>query len=417
MKKVVLSVIFLFSMIFVIGQTVPREMVAMEIGTGTWCTYCPGAAMGADDLLEAGCKVAVIENHNGDSYANTYSNARNTYYAITGYPTAFFDGGSKVVGGSHSNSMYTSYLPKYNSRINIPANMFVEMDITNTGLDYTAVITVTKVGTVTQTDLKLHFFVTQSGIQQNWQGQTHLEHVNRLMVPNQSGTAIDFSTGNVQTVTLNFSMQPSWPLEDCEFIAFVQSQSTKECFNTKKRGTIDLTVEFEASATAIEKNTQVTFTNNTFGGYIGTPETYEWILPGTDIVSSTDENPVATYTQLGTFDVTLIVNRGSQIDTVVKPGYITVSPGVGMEEKGNVSMTVSPNPSNGAFKLEVNSATNRVADLTITTLSGSTVYELKNLTINGKMTRDIRLENAVPGTYILTLSSGEGKTIQKVIVK
>ncbi len=417
MKKLVLSSLFFMAMIAVIAQTVPRDMVAMEIGTGTWCTYCPGAAMGADDLLENGCRVAVIENHNGDSYANTYSNTRNSYYTITGYPTAIFDGVTRVVGGSHSNSMYTSYLPKYNQRINIPANMFLEMEVTNSGQDYTAVITMTKVGTIAKTDLKLHFFVTQSNIQQNWQGQTHLEHVNRLMVPGTNGTDISFTSGNEQTATLNWTMDAAWPLEDCEFIAFVQSQSSKECFNAFKQATIDLNVDFTASETSIQKNDVVTFTNSTFGGYIGTPETYEWILPGTDIVTSTDKEPVATYINGGLFDVTLIVNRGGQIDTVVKTDYIDVAFGVGVEGKDNVNVSVRPNPSNGTFMLELNTGKSMVADITITNMTGTVVYSLTDLSINGQLTRNIRLENAAPGTYFLNLRSGETKITKKIIVK
>ncbi len=61
MKKFFLSALFVFSVMVVMTQTVPREMVIMEVGTGTWCTYCPGAAMGADDLLANGCRVAVME--------------------------------------------------------------------------------------------------------------------------------------------------------------------------------------------------------------------------------------------------------------------------------------------------------------------------------------------------------------------
>ena len=117
MKKLLLSIIMLFALTTLIAQQVPRSMVALEIGTGTWCQYCPGAAMGADDLLANGKLVAVIENHNGDGYANNYSNARNTYYSINGYPTAVFDGVLKFVGGSHTQSMYSNYLPKYNTRM------------------------------------------------------------------------------------------------------------------------------------------------------------------------------------------------------------------------------------------------------------------------------------------------------------
>jgi len=336
MKKLLLSTIMFFAITALIAQQVPRSMVALEIGTGTWCQFCPGAAMGADDLLENGKFVAVIENHNGDAYANNYSNARNTYYGINGYPTAVFDGLLKVVGGNHTTSMYNSYLPKYNSRIAKLADLTLEMEVTNTGLDYSAVITITKVGTITATDLKLHLAVTQSNIQVNWQGQTHLEHVNRLMVPDQNGTPISFTSGDVQVVTLNWTMNAAWPIEDCEFIPFVQGQSGKEVFNAIKRGAIDLNVDFTASGTIFASpGAVVTYTNNTFGGYIGVPETYSWYFPGGTPSVDTAKNPVVTYNNCGIYDVTLTVNRGGQIISVTKPAYITVGT--------VVNTTVSPN--------------------------------------------------------------------------
>jgi PKD repeat protein len=336
MKKLLLSFILLFALTTLNAQQVTRSMVALEIGTGTWCQYCPGAAMGAEDLLSNGKFVSVIENHNGDSYANTYSNARNTYYNITGFPTAVFDGVLKFVGGSHTQSMYNNYLPKYNTRINKLADLTIEMEVTNTGLDYTAVITITKVGTITVTDLKLQFFVTQSHIQQSWQGQTHLEHVTRLMVPDQNGTPVSFTSGDVQVVTLNWTMNSAWPIEDCEFIPFVQGQSGKEVFNSIKRAAIDLNVDFTASGTQFASpGAVVNFTNNTFGGYIGVPETYSWLFPGGTPSSDTAKNPVITYNECGTHDVTLTVNRGGQIITVTKPAYISVGT--------NVVVSITPN--------------------------------------------------------------------------
>jgi PKD repeat protein len=335
MKKLLLSTIMLFAITTLIAQQVTRSMVALEIGTGTWCTYCPGAAMGADDLLENGKFVSVIENHNGDAYANNYSNARNTYYAITGYPTAVFDGVLKVIGGNHSQSMYNSYLPKYNTRMAKLADLTLDMEVSNTGLDYTAVITITKVAPITATDLKLHFCVTQSNISFNWQGQTHLEHVNRLMVPDQNGTPVSFASGDVQTVTLNWTMNTAWPIEDCEFIPFVQGQASKEVYNSIKRGAIDLNVDFAGSAQVVPRGAVVNFTNNTFGGYIGVPETYSWYFPGGTPSVDTAKNPSITYNDCGVHDVTLTVNRGGQIVTVNKPAYMTVGT--------IVNTTVSPN--------------------------------------------------------------------------
>src|SRR5450759_4507408 len=105
MKKLFLSIIMLLSFSALIAQNVPRQMVAVEDGTGTWCQYCPGAAMGCDDLLSNGCLVAVVANHNGDSYANNYSNNRNSMWNISGYPSVTFDGTLGVVGGNHTTSM------------------------------------------------------------------------------------------------------------------------------------------------------------------------------------------------------------------------------------------------------------------------------------------------------------------------
>ncbi len=207
---------------------VPRDMVVVEIGTGTWCPYCPGAAMGADDLVENGHRAAIIENHNSDSYANTYSNARNSYYGIGNWPTAYFDGMNPTEGGSNTNSMYSGYRTKVNNRLAVPSNYTISAAATHEGLVYTVTVTVTRMEPDSQTNLRLHGALTQSGIQQSWQGQTHLEFVNRLMAPGASGTPIDFSTGETQTLTLTFNASAAWNAEHFEWVFFLQNNSTKE---------------------------------------------------------------------------------------------------------------------------------------------------------------------------------------------
>jgi len=53
---------------YIYTYTTPKDQIVLEIGTGTWCVYCPGAAMGAHDLIENGHNVSVIKYHSGDSY-------------------------------------------------------------------------------------------------------------------------------------------------------------------------------------------------------------------------------------------------------------------------------------------------------------------------------------------------------------
>lgn len=228
MKKTLLVMLFLASGLFLSAQQIPRDKVVVEIATGTWCTYCPGAAMGADDLVNNGHQVAIIENHNGDVFANAYSNARNSYYGVTGYPTAKFDGVLSYVGGSHTQSMYNNYLPKYNQRIVIPSSFALSMNGGHTGLNYNVTVTAEKVAAYSGTNLKLHFVMTESHIVYSWQGMSEVNFVNRLMVPDQNGTALSFSSGSTQTVNLNFSLNSSWSTTHGEFVAFIQDNSSKE---------------------------------------------------------------------------------------------------------------------------------------------------------------------------------------------
>ena len=45
-----------------------RNLVLMEDFTGTWCTYCPGAALGLEELLDNEYPIAVIGRHRNDPY-------------------------------------------------------------------------------------------------------------------------------------------------------------------------------------------------------------------------------------------------------------------------------------------------------------------------------------------------------------
>jgi hypothetical protein len=211
---------------------VEREFVVVEIATGTWCSWCPGAADGADQMHANGLDVAIIENHNSDAFAYTGSNARNTYYAVGGYPTARFDGVGVFEGGDQCPppfNTYNSYLPKYNQRKAIQSPFTMDLQFSHTGAtEYQVTVDIEKVGTVTTDDLKLHVVVTESHIATTWFCMDECNFVNRIMVPNQNGTALDFSGGNQVTVNLTFNVGSSWAIENCEMVAFIQDLSSKE---------------------------------------------------------------------------------------------------------------------------------------------------------------------------------------------
>lgn len=233
------SIILLIGLVFTLNA-LPRNLVVMEVATGTWCGYCPGAAMGCHDLLQNGHAVAIIKNHNGDNYANTYSNARNSYYSVSYYPSAYFDGLNVTSGGSPNSSLYSNYLPKVNARLNVPAKYSISALGDADGNNYTVSVTVTKPEADTNTNVKLHAVLTESNIPQTWFNQTTVDNVNRLMIPNQNGTDINLGTGEQTTVNLSFTANSAWNVANCEMVFFLQNQSSKEILQGVKYSLAEL---------------------------------------------------------------------------------------------------------------------------------------------------------------------------------
>jgi len=231
MKKITLLVLFTFIASVLYADTVPRQKVIVEIGTGTWCVFCPGAAMGAEDLINNGHDVAIIKYHVGDSFSNSFSSARTSYYGMSGYPTTVFDGQLTHVGGNPNNSIYPTYLPLYNQSIAVESPFILDMSVQHvSGLQYEAEVVITHVADFTASNLVLHLAVTETDIPFNWFNQTHVKDVLRLMVPNQNGTSLDFSDTDEITLNLTFNLQSAWEEENMNVVAFVQDVPTKVIF-------------------------------------------------------------------------------------------------------------------------------------------------------------------------------------------
>ena len=344
MKKLLILVSVLFTVTLGFSQYAVRNMVVVEVATGTWCPNCPGAAMGVEDMLEHGDSVAVIENHNGDSYTITDSDARNDLYNVSGVPSTVFDGMAGIVGGYPNQTMFPNFQPIYLSRKSSPSPVEIEMTETHTGLNYNVTVTLTKLNTISASNLRLIFAITESHIPKNWQGQTEVNFVNRKMIPDAGGTAVSFTSGNVQTVNLSFSLGASWKSENCEFVAFLQNMDSGQgdipntsnppygslhkyqIYQGIKYAVTPLTADFSADITQVSTNFPVQFSSEVEGGFMFVPLTYDWSFPGGTPDHSTDPNPVVTYTDCGKHDVTLVVNAGGLSNTVTKTEYISVAP-------------------------------------------------------------------------------------------
>jgi PKD repeat protein len=344
MKKLVLTVIAVMATTFVFSQFVQRNIVIVEIATGTWCQYCPGAAVAADNLVASGAHAAVIEYHNGDAYVNASGTARNSYYAVTGYPTAHFDGPTNMVGGANCPGSGVSYTSRYNSRYAVQSPLTIDISGSNTGDNYDIILSIHKLATITGTDLRAMLVLTETNIScPGWPASSgaclhEVNFVERMMVPGANGTAFSFTSGDMQIIHLTFTKTASWVSAKCKLIAFVQDYPTKTIYNGVQ---VDLTdipavipVSFVADSTTGCAPNTVDYSDQSTG-----VDTYQWLFPGGTPSTSSVMNPSITYSDAGTYDATLTawdntLNRGN---ILVRTNYVTLTsaPDVAAEPTGD----------------------------------------------------------------------------------
>ena len=197
-------------------------------------------------MIANGYDVAVMEHHAASSaagFSNVYAQARLALYNISGIPNSFFDGISNVLGGS--TGTYGAFLSKVTSRLAVPSDFSVSLNGMNDGLDYTVLLTIENVNPNMGTNFKAHLALTESNVMY---GSTPFHYVTRRLWPDANGTAVEFSSQSTQSVMLQFTMDPTWNLDECEFIGFIQDMTTKEIHQAAKVAVLDLMPMFYNNA-------------------------------------------------------------------------------------------------------------------------------------------------------------------------
>jgi hypothetical protein len=214
-------------------QASQRVMVIEDV-TATWCTYCPGAARGIEELdFRSYDSVVPIAYHasSSDPYYTANSAARLSYYSIGGYPTVVLDGSHKVEGGLHTGTMYPTYLDYFRTRMAVSSPLTIALSITYDTTSRQGTLTIkinnTSAGSVSG---QLHSVLTESHIYYPWQGMDSLQYVERTMLPGSSGEAVTIAAGDSLTKTRDFTVSPSWVASHCDFVVFVQNNSSKEMY-------------------------------------------------------------------------------------------------------------------------------------------------------------------------------------------
>jgi hypothetical protein len=159
-------------------------------------------------------------------------------------------------------------------------------------------------------------------------------------------------------------------------------------------------------ATALSATTSQTGNSATVAAAGGTnPYTYTW--------STTPVQTAATATGLtaGSYSVTV---KDANNCTVSKSIVITSI--IDAEAAGFSLVRVYPNPSNGAFTLNIEMNDASTVSLSIMDITGKVVYG-DNLGVVSKLTKAINIQGMAAGVYSIRYTTGKGIATQKLIIE
>ncbi len=170
----------------------------------------------------------------------------------------------------------------------------------------------------------------------------------------------------------------------------------------------DLALSFEpviavtAAYTFVAENLTVTFTNTSTGA-----ASYGWDFG--DGNSSTEENPVHTYTDAGTYAVILTAEAGSSSATHQES--VTVSSPVGISDSYATVPQVYPNPTSGIVMINLDGQTGS-STIKIFNLGGSLLYSEQKYNPGIHM---INISGYKSGTYLFQVDHDTHSSFQLII--
>lgn len=165
------------------------------------------------------------------------------------------------------------------------------------------------------------------------------------------------------------------------------------------------------TATATSGSGAVTITNSSTSA-----TSYSWDFGG--LATETGATPTYTFTENGTYDITLIATNACGSDTTVET--VTISGIVGINELGSIfsSVQISPNPSNGIFTLQLVANETSPVSVKVFNLQGQAVYTSVLNTVAGQAsTQSINIDRAASGIYIIQVQANDALVTQKLIVE
>lgn len=187
--------------------------------------------------------------------------------------------------------------------------------------------------------------------------------------------------------------------------------STSNTIQDTLIGTIIINDPIEAPICNFNVNAQSGSTNDVFSfsytGTAGTPDSYLWNFG--DGNTSTDQNPTHTYSQGGTYTVSLYVENTGGNDTETKTDYITIDTPVSVKDNTTKTVNIFPNPASEQLTV----VAENIESITILDAKGLVVY----YSTNNNAENNIDISNLPAANYIIKIKTQEAMISKSFLKK
>lgn len=210
-------------------QLMDRELVMVEDFTGTWCAFCPGAALGIEDLRDEGYDIAVVAWHRSDDYETPDVQAAMDRYGIPGFPSVVFGGEILVSGGSFDQSVVDLYRGPVTeiAEKRVPMKVdFIESYLSENDTQYKATLDVSSLSNIEDRDQVIRIALTEDAIMEEWQSLDILDDVQRAFGEKQ----IDLSEKS-DRIRFTLDIPAEMETNNGHVVVWLQSTRTNEIHN------------------------------------------------------------------------------------------------------------------------------------------------------------------------------------------
>ena len=347
MKKLLVLLLLMAAASPVFGYP---KVALVERFTNTSCGPCASLntawySVTSEDLEEQGLLNHIVYNVNWPGptdpmyLLNPADNmARRGYYLVDSVPWIEIDGVTFVRTGNAAvdQASFTNIVTTTHGSGYAPFLLEVNAEIF-TGDIIDVEVTITR--DPTDTTILPETVVLQIGLLENMvnfasppgtNGERDFPDVCRKMLDDARGTTIAVPAPGA-SVTISRLYIPSAAAQDAidfgqaRILAFLQNKLTQEVYQSKKVETVftdSIHAAFRAAETAGAAPLLIAFEDLSSPASARPITSWQWDLDGDGDVDSTDPEPIWTYTDAGSYEVTLTVSDGVDSHTTTRENYV-----------------------------------------------------------------------------------------------